>query len=518
MARGHRNIEPWEGALIKTMLADGAYTRDQIVAYFTRPDRTVNQFRINEIKDGKLYDDIPSADTTQLQAFLQTYQSPQEARHRFFDEGPIHPANLYSLFRLKDGTTDILHVDETDRIEFKQSLNFGSKAEYGRVIASFANAGGGFLVFGVEDSKKRVTGIKEGRLATYDSAKLNQYLAEHFAPVPIWEKTELSLAKKTIGIIYVRPARDKPIICTRDDASDLREAEIYYRYPGESRRIRHAELSQIVKEARRRNEEDWNQLLRRIQEAGVENAAILNTSTGEVTGKSGKFLLSEDLLPRIKFVSEGRFSVTEGDPTLRLIGDVEPVTVHKDRASESPVTKVHLTDADLTIDFLDQADVTEPVMYIRHLAYSAKLWLPLFYYIRQAEISEREAVQLLHDEVRAAKDRIAKITKRIESRSVPAGAPKVESVRDTRQAILKRSLAFPKDRNECLEFAKTVRTLGVGDIDFGFLLPLLKQCVESFPEAKTNEALRYAIAHVDVVLHKQIRAQDKKQPAKRSSR
>ena len=143
MARGHRNIEPWEGALIKTMLADGAYTRDQIVAYFTRPDRTVNQFRINEIKDGKLYDDIPSADTTQLQAFLQTYQSPQEARHRFFDEGPIHPANLYSLFRLKDGTTDILHVDETDRIEFKQSLNFGSKAEYGRVIASFANAGRG---------------------------------------------------------------------------------------------------------------------------------------------------------------------------------------------------------------------------------------------------------------------------------------------------------------------------------------------------------------------------------------
>ena len=53
-----RNMEDWEAAVIKALLADPAYTRDQIVAYFTRPDRTVNPFRISEIAGGKAFGSV----------------------------------------------------------------------------------------------------------------------------------------------------------------------------------------------------------------------------------------------------------------------------------------------------------------------------------------------------------------------------------------------------------------------------------------------------------------------------
>ena len=164
---GRRNIDPWEAALIKAMLETGAYTRDQIIALFTRPDRTVNPARINEIAKGGLYGDVSPAIPAQVEAYLRTFHSPGEARQRFFDQNPLHPVNLNALFRIKDGTTDVLEIDETDQIECKESLNFGQRAEYARVIASFANTRGGFLLFGIRDDNKQVKGINSGRLESY---------------------------------------------------------------------------------------------------------------------------------------------------------------------------------------------------------------------------------------------------------------------------------------------------------------------------------------------------------------
>lgn len=52
-ARGRKNrLERWEIALIKAMLEKGTFGSDQdILAYFTRPNRSVNQGRIWESGD-----------------------------------------------------------------------------------------------------------------------------------------------------------------------------------------------------------------------------------------------------------------------------------------------------------------------------------------------------------------------------------------------------------------------------------------------------------------------------------
>ena len=59
---------------------------------------------------------------------------------------------------------------------------------------------------------------------------------------------------------------------------------------------------------------------------GIENSAVMNLTSGEVEGKSGNFLIDEELLPKLSFVKEGEFVEKAGAPALKLIGDLSGVT------------------------------------------------------------------------------------------------------------------------------------------------------------------------------------------------
>ena len=49
-------LERWEVALVKAMLAKGTFGNDQdILAYFTRPTRSINHARICDIRDGRMH-------------------------------------------------------------------------------------------------------------------------------------------------------------------------------------------------------------------------------------------------------------------------------------------------------------------------------------------------------------------------------------------------------------------------------------------------------------------------------
>ncbi len=513
MAKGTRNIEDWEVALIKAMLNDGGYTVDQIIAYFSRPNRTVNRFRIAEIRKGEIYEDVPAANEAQVRGFVRTYSSPGEARYRFFEENPLHPVNLASIFRLRGGTEDALEIDETDRVECKESLNFDNRNEYARVIASFANARGGFLVFGIRDTDKAVAGIASGKLNNHDPARLNQYLSEHFAPVPIWEKTEINLAGKTVGLIYVRPGLHKPIICTKDAGSILRESDIYYRYPGQTRRIKYAELVQILSERSRQTERQWADVLNRVEKAGVDNVAILDTAKGEVSGPTGRFLIDEKLVPKLKFVAEGHFSETEGAPTLKLIGDVQPLSAGDITPTKIVVHKIHLKDIDLLEDFVNLSKVADATHYIQHLAHSAKLWLPIFYYARQAGLNKHELVELIKKEEASTHRDLAKLLARIRNDATPRGACKPRSAEPERSAIISKRIQSPSTDGACHTFLKAVRTLTMQDLDPSYVLPILKHCFDQFRDTKRLGEIQYALAHVDVVWHLQVSGTHEVSPA-----
>jgi hypothetical protein len=71
--RGNR-LERWEIALIKAMMADGRWPNDQdILAYFTRPTRSVNHRAIAEIRTGKKHAAVKAAPPDELEAFLTSW-------------------------------------------------------------------------------------------------------------------------------------------------------------------------------------------------------------------------------------------------------------------------------------------------------------------------------------------------------------------------------------------------------------------------------------------------------------
>jgi len=71
--RGNK-LERWEIALIKAMIADGRWPADQdILAYFTRPTRSINHRAIGEIRTGAKHAAVKGAAADDLAAFLAAW-------------------------------------------------------------------------------------------------------------------------------------------------------------------------------------------------------------------------------------------------------------------------------------------------------------------------------------------------------------------------------------------------------------------------------------------------------------
>lgn len=75
MARNPNNrLERWEVAIIKAMMAATPRKTDQdILAYFTRPTRSINHGRIKDIRDGKTHTGVSAASAEELAAFLEAW-------------------------------------------------------------------------------------------------------------------------------------------------------------------------------------------------------------------------------------------------------------------------------------------------------------------------------------------------------------------------------------------------------------------------------------------------------------
>ena len=66
-------LERWEVALIKAMLAKAGSNDQDILAYFTRPTRSINHRAIAEIRNEKKHKSIKAATESDLDDFLATW-------------------------------------------------------------------------------------------------------------------------------------------------------------------------------------------------------------------------------------------------------------------------------------------------------------------------------------------------------------------------------------------------------------------------------------------------------------
>lgn len=278
---------------------------------------------------------------------------------------------------------------ESSTLELKQSFNWAARAEYTRTIAAFANAQGGYMVFGVGDSPREIVGLKTKRFDELDDAKITAFLNEHLAPEVRIERCTYEIDGHEVGVIWTPRSKRPPVVCTRDAGDALRDGDIYYRYRARSQRIRHSELRAILEDEAKRQHDKLLNMVLKVAKVGVGNVVILNTADGELfmpdTGRA--VLIDEELLSKVNFIKEGSFNEIDGDPTLRVIGDAMPSQV----VTHEKAVALHATE--MIAAFLGDPlpSGATALSVLDQMPYEATSFLPIYCFARQAGLTNEEA-------------------------------------------------------------------------------------------------------------------------------
>jgi uncharacterized protein YqkB len=323
------SLTNFEVGIIKNLLSRSGFKNQDILGLINTVRRLegradTNGGRISDVKTGKpRYKGSQAAPDDKTDAFIASAKNPVGFGR--IDTDPLRKDMLLSLLpKSKDSET--LSITETDRIECKES--FGEKhfiSNCIKAIAAFANNKGGYIVFGVRNKTWEIVGIDVKAFERFDRNKLNQAFRSNLSCGIDFDTTTLDFGGKSIGIMYIHPAKMKPVMFIQQNSTaGTAEGHIYYRYHGENRLIAPAELQHILEERLRNlSETILTKHLKNILSNGVENSAVLNLSTGEIDGKAGNFLIDESLLSQISFIKEGEFVEKSGSPTLKLVGEIK---------------------------------------------------------------------------------------------------------------------------------------------------------------------------------------------------
>lgn len=215
---------------------------------------------------------------------------------------------------------------ESFDLEFKQNFQLGDNLiKYIKSLVGMANNKGGKIVFGIQDSPHIPIGMTNNRFYETDPVTIDKTIREYFSQELIWNSSVYRFNDKDFAILSVDEAEIKPIICTKNKGTLLREGAIYYRYRGESKEIEYPELQKIIDKEREKEKILWMQHIQQISTIGPKNVHLLDTYKGEISVGDGKILIDKKVLDKIKFVKEGKFVEKDGAPTLKLVGHISGI-------------------------------------------------------------------------------------------------------------------------------------------------------------------------------------------------
>lgn len=232
------------------------------------------------------------------------------------------------MFRFDINERGYLRQHESSDLEYKENFHRGDDTlKYIKTLVGMANNKGGQIVFGVKNSPHVPLGMTNTKFTDLDPADLEEQILQFFSPTIEWTMDTVIYDGKTFGILTVKEAETKPVLCIKSKANLLREGAIYYRYRGETREIGYPELRKLLDDEKKKKLMLWMQHIQKIALIGPANVEMLDVYKGEMTVKDRKMLIDKDLIGKIKFVREGHFVETEeeGSPALKLVGDLEGV-------------------------------------------------------------------------------------------------------------------------------------------------------------------------------------------------
>jgi hypothetical protein len=254
---------------------------------------------------------------------------------------------IKELLKLK--TDGYLYHRESKDLEFKEQFSYAELIEYYRDFAAFANNSGGYIVFGISNSPRKLIGLSDKSYKQFeeiDPARISGELLDVYSSNIQWEQTIHQIGSLQFGIFYINVSEQKPVIAKKNLGrnQEIKTGEIYFRYAGRTQKIQYAELNHIIEKRIKSSTEQLLSLITKLSVIGPANAAILDTHKGLIQKDENHVLvIDESLLPKIKFIREGQFDEKKGATTLKLVGDVKSInsvevtkTIHKRLIDQYP--------------------------------------------------------------------------------------------------------------------------------------------------------------------------------------
>jgi len=240
-----------------------------------------------------------------------------------------HEEFLYNEVLKKVDRYGHLNARENTILEFKEHFNFSRLQSYAKAMAAFSNNKGGYIIFGVADSPRKPVGINKEVFDSIEIETITDNLNSFFSPEIVWDINRFEYNKLYFGYIYTYESRQKPVICTKN-SQELKESDIYYRYRGQSRKATYSELKTLLDGIKINERNLWMRHIEKIGKIGINNLALINFNTGDIEPAmidEGNLVIDkgllDDLISKVDFIEEGKFSEVDGSPVLKVLGKIQ---------------------------------------------------------------------------------------------------------------------------------------------------------------------------------------------------
>lgn len=408
---------------------------------------------------------------------------------------------------LKTNSDNRIVKRESNTIEFKENFDWKTKAtriKYIKSIAAFANRGGGYMFFGVKNNPRELVGLNSD-FDEIDDADISSFFNTYLSPTVKYERDSIKIKGKTIGVIYIHQAKNKPIICLKDYDKDIQEGAIYYRYNSQSDKIKVGDLSSLLNEVREKESQKWIQLLKDISRVGIDNTRVFNLNEGEITSQTGaKFVLDEQLLSKLQVLDSYSSKEKDGAPAVRIIGEI-------DAAGTIITQSKYIHDTEIIKDFLKQTQIDSPEEYIKAICYQSSGILPVYYYIQLANISLDEAIKNLrkvnkHSQSKTKllsrlqnDDRLISTKSNFSIRAETAIGNQREKFHDL--IIKSKTISLPQNERQIKSLLEAILNLEKDTFEPAFVLNLLEEVFDNYYSNRNLASLvRLSASYIDLIL------------------
>lgn len=416
---------------------------------------------------------------------------------------------------------DVVHVltRESSVKEFKESFSWASIGVYARTMAAFANARGGYIIFGITDNPRLAAGLNgaaRGSFDNLDQARLTAGLNDIFSPELHWEIGLFEAGGVTLGSIYTHESNTKPVVAKKSyqhEGANLTEGDIVYRYNSRTERAKYPELMRMLDEARMKEQRALMAHFDEILKAGASNAAVLDFGRSTLQGPSGqKVLIDEGLLKQISFIREGEFDEISGAPTLKLIGEVTPATTIA--IGPERIVREALTTEDVLTDFLDRTHIGNPDAYIRQAAAGSTSYVPVQFYRQAAGLDADQLLDLVRGTTTRSQAKHKLVTRLASNDAIKLPPPSISTQYPSTVArrayydllvsgdISSVRIDSATDAKRFLEAVKSLNDEQVAEV-FEPLLDLIRECFDRYygEDAGVADNLRRAVCRVDFAMY-----------------